>query len=224
MLKTLGSTECLTRLGKSVVGVDGDSKAGHNGSKLDRTEIDDGEIGGGKVDNEVGKKDQKTSKSKNLFKSKKLSKSKKAIGSSDFLTFRTKLAFTELKQAFLKAPILHHFDPERHIWIEADVSDYAIGEILSQLTSDNLGQWHPMLFFSYKMILAETRYKTYDGELLAIVEAFKTWINYLESSQHEMLVLTNYNNLCRFMDAKSLSSRQVCWTQQFSDYHFRINY
>ena len=72
-------------------------------------------------------------------KSKNLSKSKKTVG-SDFLTPRVKLAFTELRQAFVKSLILHHFDPERHIRIETDVSSYAIGGVLSQLTSDDLGR------------------------------------------------------------------------------------
>ena len=84
---------------------------------------------------------------------------------------------------------------------------------MSQLTSGHLtsdqGQWHLVAYFSRKMIPAEMRYKTHDGELLAIVEAFKTWKQYLEGCKHEVLVLTDYNNLCRFMDTKSLSSRQV---------------
>ena len=74
------------------------------------------------------------------------------------------------------------------------------------------------------MISAETRYETHNGELLAIVEAFKTWKYYLESSQHEALVLTDQNNLQQFMNTKSLSSRQVCWAQKLSRYHFQIDY
>ena len=34
-----------------------------------------------------------------------------------FLTPKAKLAFTQLKQAFVEAPIFHHFDPKYHIWI-----------------------------------------------------------------------------------------------------------
>ena len=56
------------------------------------------------------------------------------------------------------------------------------------------------------MIFAKTQYKTHDIELLAIVEAFKTWCYYLEGCKHEVLVLTNHNNLRRFMDIKNLSS------------------
>ena len=39
-----------------------------------------------------------------------------------------------------------------------------------------------------------------------------------------MLVLTDHNNLCRFMKIKILSSRQVWWAQKLSRYHFWIDY
>lgn len=74
------------------------------------------------------------------------------------------------------------------------------------------------------MILAETRYKTYDQELLAMVEAFKTWRYYLEGYKFEVMVLTDYNTLCQFMDIKNLSSRQIRWVQRLSRYHFRMDY
>ena len=194
-------------------GVGRHSRARRGGSEMNDVKVDGGEIEG----NEVGKKAQKTSKSKNL------SKSQKTVG-SDFLTPGAKLAFTKLRQTFLETPILHHFNPNRHIRIETDVSGYAIDRFLSPLTSDDLGQWHPMAIFSRKIIPAETRYETHDGELLAIVEAFKNWRDYLEGSRHEVLVLTDHNNLQWFMDMKCLSSKQVRWAQELSRYHFRIYY
>ncbi len=60
------------------------------------------------------------------------------------------------------------------------------------------------------MISVETRYKTYNQELLAIVEAFKTWCHYLESYKYAALVFTDHNNPRQFMDTKSLSSCYVC--------------
>ena len=74
------------------------------------------------------------------------------------------------------------------------------------------------------MIPAGTEYKMHNGELLAIIKAFKTWRHYLKSSQHKVFVLTDHNNLRRFMDTKSFSSRQVRWAQEFSCYHFQIDY
>ena len=147
----------------------------------------------------------------------------KAVDHSIFLTPEAKLAFSRLRQAFPEAPILHHFDPEHYIRIETDTSGYAIGGILSRLTP-NAGQWHPVAFFSREMIPAETRYQTHDQELLVIVEAFKTWRHYLEGCRYKVLVLTNHNNLRRFMNTKSLRSRQVHWAQKLSRYHFRIDY
>ena len=150
--------------------------------------------------------------------------SKNSNGATSYLTLGAKQAFTQLRQAFTKTPILRHFDPECHIRIKNNASGYAIGGVLSQLTSDNLGQWHPVAFYSRKMISTKTWYETHNGELLAIVKAFKTWQHHLEDCKHEVLVLTNHNNLRRFMDTKSLSSKQVRSAQELSRYHFRIDY
>ena len=158
-----------------------------------------------------GEKPKKPSKSGNLSN----------FGATEsglsFLTPKARLAFNRLRLAFTKAPIHWHFDPECHIWIKTDVLGYAIGGMLSQLafgtspdgivTKTNMSQWHPIAFFLRKMILAETRYKSHDGKLLAIIKAFKTWRHYLEGCKHEILVLTDPNNLRRFMDTKSLSSK-----------------
>ena len=78
------------------------------------------------------------------------------------------------------------------------------------VSKTDLDQWHLVSFFSKKMIPVETQYETHDGKLLAIVEVFKTWSHYLEGCKHEVLVLTDHNNLCYFIDTKSLSFRQVC--------------
>ena len=74
------------------------------------------------------------------------------------------------------------------------------------------------------MIPTETWYETHDGELLTIVEAFKMWRHYLEDCKHEVLILTDHNNFRRFIDTKSLNSRQVRWAQELSRYHFQIDY
>ena len=82
----------------------------------------------------------------------------------------------------------------------------------------------PGSVFLRKIILTEIWYKTHNGKLLAIVKVFKTWHHYLEGCKHKVLVLTNHNNFCCFMNIKSLSSRQVRWAQELFQYHFRINY
>ena len=110
-------------------------------------------VGGGEATNPTkGKNLAKTTKSKILVKSKNhdFPKFRPEEARTDFLTPKARLAFIQLRQAFVKALILHHFDPESYIRIETDVSGYAIGSILSQLSSrtkpdgvvtkDDLGQ------------------------------------------------------------------------------------
>lgn len=61
----------------------------------------------------------------------------KVADNSNFLIFEAKLTFLQLKKAFTKALMLHHFDPERYIWIEIDTSDNVISGFLSQLTQES---------------------------------------------------------------------------------------
>ena len=194
----------------------------------------DGVDGGGveiakKSGKSRGQKMSKSQKSAKSWKLSKLGKNSSKSGNSpnsgatktgpSLLTPEARSAFNCLRLAFTKAPILRHFDPECNIWIETDASGYAIHGVLSQLasktsldgvvTKTDLGQWHPVTFFSRKIIPAEIQYKTHNGELLAIVKAFKMWHYYLEGCKHEVLVLMDHNNLRYFMDTKSMSFRQV---------------
>ena len=57
---------------------------------------------------------------------------------------------------FVETPIPNHFDLEYHIQIKTDILGYTISKVFSQLTLDDLGQWHPIVFFSRKMFPAET--------------------------------------------------------------------
>ncbi len=102
-----------------------------------------------------------------------VSRAKNLGQSGTFFTSRARTTFIKLRQAFIEAPILNHFDSERYIQIKTDASGYAIGGIFSQLDPNNLGQWHLVAFFFRKMIPAEMWYETYDGKLLAIVKAYK---------------------------------------------------
>ena len=128
-----------------------------------------------------------------------------ATGKPTILTSGAREVFNQLRQAFSEASILQHFDLKYYIRIEKNVLGYTIREILSKLTSDHLisdhltsnqGQWYLVASFSRKIIPIETCYENHDNDLLAIVEAFKTWKRYLEDCKHKLLVLTNYNNLC----------------------------
>ena len=77
------------------------------------------------------------------------------------------LAFEELKQRVCEAPILICFDPSKVCHVEMDSSDYVSAGVLSQ--EDDNGIFHPVAFFSKRIVPAECNYEIYDKELLAII-------------------------------------------------------
>jgi RNase H-like domain found in reverse transcriptase len=125
--------------------------------------------------------------------------------------------------------VLQHFDPEKQIRLKTDASGFAIAGILSQLgdpTESYKGDtyWHPVAFWSQKMIPAERNYKTHDQELLAIVKSFKYWHYYLEGSRHPITVLVDHANLRYFITTKELLRRQVRWAKCLVAFDFEIQY
>lgn len=112
-------------------------------------------------------------------------------------------AFEELKKRFTSAPIFATFEPEKHITVETDASDFAVGACLSQ--PDNKNRLHPVAFYSRSISPAEINYNIYDKELLAIVTVFKQWKVYLEGPKYQVSILTDHKNLIYFTSTKVLN-------------------
>lgn len=90
----------------------------------------------------------------------------------------------ELKQRFTTVLILAHFNPTKPVIIETDVSDFAIGAVLSQQDEEN--HLHPVVFHSRKFQPVEINYEIHDEELLAVVNTFKHWHRYYEGATHQV--------------------------------------
>ena len=102
---------------------------------------------------------------------------------------------------------MQYFDVSKPIRVKIDASGKAIGGVLCQQDTDN--NWHPVAYYLHKTAPAERNYETHDAELLAIVKGFKTWRHYLKGATHIILVLTDHNNLKKFMKTTRLSRRQI---------------
>ena len=59
-------------------------------------------------------------------------------------------------------------------------------------------------------------------EFPSIVKTFKNLFYYLKYYKYKILVFTNNNNQCWFIDIKILTSRQICYTQTLSCYYFQL--
>ncbi|KAJ8454533.1 hypothetical protein ONZ45_g19267 [Pleurotus djamor] len=133
-----------------------------------------------------------------------------------------KSAFNKLKSAFISAPVLSHWIPDRPMVVETDASDYALGAILSIYTED--GEIHPVAFHSRTFSDTELNYDVHDKELLAIHEAFKIWRRYLDGSASPVDVITDHKNLEYFSTTKVLTRRQARWSEYLHQFNFLIRY
>ena len=82
------------------------------------------------------------------------------------------------------------FNEEKQIWVHADASDYAIGGEISQLDKRR-----PVLFYSRKLLPAESNYTTADKEMLAIVQIMKKYRHYLQGTKFPVIVKSDHRNL-----------------------------
>ncbi len=129
-------------------------------------------------------------------------------------------AFNQLRDVFMKASILRHFDSEWHIRVEIDTFNYAVASILSQ--SDDEDECHLIAFWFRIIINVERNYETHDQKLLVIVAMFKHWQHYVKDNYHTVEVLTDHNNLKNFMNVQELNERQVKWVIRLLIYNFEI--
>ena len=93
-------------------------------------------------------------------------------GKSQSLTWTDEAttAFHATKQALANASLLAYPSLDAPTCLMTDASDTAVGAVLQQNIN---GAWKPISFFSRKMTPAETRYSTFDRELLAVYLAIK---------------------------------------------------
>ena len=80
-------------------------------------------------------------------------------------------------------PVLVALDLDKEIRIEADMSEYAIGGVLSIKCENE--KWRPIVFISKLLNEAERNYKIHNREMLAIVRCLDKWKHLLEGAQNK---------------------------------------
>ncbi|KAK7575712.1 hypothetical protein V9T40_011998 [Parthenolecanium corni] len=86
-------------------------------------------------------------------------------------------AFEETKAKLANAAMIAHPDENLNVILATDASDFAIGATLYQISGESR---QPLGFFSRRLSTAETKYSTYDRELLAIFAGIRYFKHMLE--------------------------------------------
>ena len=118
-------------------------------------------------------------------------------------------AFSTIKQAIDNVSLLSHPHTDAPTDIMTDASDTAVGAVLQQQVND---EWKPIALFLKTLKQAETRYSTFDHELLAIYLAIKHFQHFVEGRQFQ--VLTDHKPLTFAFNTQS-SKLTPCQIRHF---------
>ncbi|XP_068246464.1 uncharacterized protein [Palaemon carinicauda] len=105
-------------------------------------------------------------------------------------------AFTQTKEALANATTLAHFDDNAPLRLTTNASNVACGAVLEHLVD---GSPRPLAFFSRKLKPAETRYSTFDRELLAVYLAVRHFRHIMEGKP--FTIVTDHQPLRTDLDA-----------------------
>jgi hypothetical protein len=132
--------------------------------------------------------------------------------------------FNAIKKALSTAPVLATLDPAADFILRTDASDHAIGAVLAQRQ-----MWkgrvveRPLGFFSRKLHSVETRYPTYDRELLAIHDSLVHWQCYVQG-QLKTTIYTDHASLQHVLRQRKLTSRQWRHLDLLQQHDYDIKY
>ncbi|GFW53838.1 retrovirus-related Pol polyprotein from transposon opus [Trichonephila clavipes] len=102
-----------------------------------------------------------------------------------------------------------------------DASDFAVGAVLQQLENES---WKPIAFYSKKLNETQTRYSTYDRELLGIYLSVKHFKHLLEGN--DFVIYTDHKPLTFAFKQKNekASPRQQRQLQYISEFSCKIQH
>ncbi|GFT77329.1 transposon Tf2-9 polyprotein [Trichonephila clavipes] len=114
-------------------------------------------------------------------------KKKKDLSRKVHWTDDTRRSFEKCKTDLAEAALLSFPRSGLPLSLCTDASDFAVGAVLQQLENEG---WKPIAFYSKKLNETQTRYSTYDRELLGIYLSVKHFKHLLEGNDFDHKPLT----------------------------------
>ena len=130
--------------------------------------------------------------------------------------------FNNIKAIACRSPILKPIDPTSNdpIWVICDASTSGIGAMYGQ--GENWQTCRPAGFMSKKFTPAQTNYRVFEMETIAILEALLKWEDKLLG--RKLQIVTDHKALEFFKTQRRLNSRQARWMEFLTRFDFDIVY
>ncbi|GBG76581.1 hypothetical protein CBR_g22461 [Chara braunii] len=137
-----------------------------------------------------------------------------------FLWFlHCQLAFTRLKKALTRAPVLKLPDPTLPFILTTDASQYGIGAVLQQDDGNGL---RPVKFMSKKIKTQKLQDSTYEKELYAFVCALKHWKHFLLGRHFK--IFSDHSTLQWMKSHGELNDKLARYTQFIDMFEFELKH
>lgn len=130
------------------------------------------------------------------------------------------LAFEKLKRILISRPLLSIFDPNARTEVHTDACKSGIAGILLQENTEK--QLKPVSYYSRQTNKCETKYHSYELEVLAIVETLKRYRVYLLGKPFK--IVTDCSAVKTCSTKKDLLPRIARWWLVLQEYSFEIEH
>lgn len=125
-------------------------------------------------------------------------------------------AFNELKEKLIEAPILAIYDPSAETELHCDASSHGFGAILLQRGDDR--KFHPVFYFSKRTTISESRYHSFELEMLAIIYALRRFRVYLYGLKFK--IVTDCNSLALALKKNDINPRIARWVLELQSFDY----
>ncbi|KAF2317412.1 hypothetical protein GH714_021927 [Hevea brasiliensis] len=132
-----------------------------------------------------------------------------------FWTAEADASFLTLKQALTTTPTLAMPNFDEPFVITTDASNTGIGAVLTQ-------QDRPIAFMSRALGISKQTWSTYAKEMLAILQAVRTWRPYLLG--HKFFIHTDQRSLKYMVEQRVITPEQQNWVSKLLGYDYEIVY
>ena len=107
-------------------------------------------------------------------------------------------------------PVLQFPDLNKHFTLEVDASHFAVGGVLSQLSSDQ--SLHPLAYFSTTLQGSQLNWSVTDKEAYTLVMAMRHWHVYL--ARNHFTLHSDHNFLTQLCESKNPQRKIGCWLSE----------
>ena len=133
-------------------------------------------------------------------------------------------AFSNISKIISSPPIVVNFDPSQTLVLTTDASEYGIGVVLSQTTTDDK---HQIVCYSRTITKAECNYSQLDKEGLAVIFGIGKSHKYVYG-RHVKIITDQKPLITLFVEHKHIpviiSPRIQRWAITLSSYNYSIEY